>query len=159
MLDRSSLKRIISLIAIFFLFFESSLLAFSYPDFNQILGGLFIIAFLSLALWRFEYALLAVYAELFVGSMGHLFVFDIFGRPWPVRMIFFLLLMAVFFFRLARDFWRNGRLASFWQSWKKFSPRYFYYLLAFFVVFGALNSFLRGQDLAAAISDANAWLY
>src|SRR3989338_4563738 len=72
-----------------------SFFGFLYPQAGTILFFLIVFATLVASFWRFEYGLLIILAELFIGSKGYLFSFNIGETVISIRIALFLVIMAV----------------------------------------------------------------
>ncbi len=130
-----------------------SLLVFSTPVLNSILWGLIVFTVLVLSLYRLEYGIYAMFAELAIGSYGYLFAYDSLGLNLSLRMGIFLVILGVFTWNVLRD----------WQVFKEkmLRFRYLYYYLGFFAIlgWGVLNGFLSGNSFANVFFDSNGYLF
>ena len=137
-------KSILKLLGVFFLFELASFLAYLFPVINNPLFFLLAGAFLILALWKFDWAVLVLLGELFIGSKGYLLFFSLGGLLLSLRITFWLIIMAV---------WAARFILS-WIKTKKFPLQKLaqtrlglaYGLLFFFVIFGVVNALVHQQE-------------
>lgn len=143
-------------------FFLADLLSFfslSSPLLNVVIFfGLFL-AVLLLSFWRLEYGLLFVLGELFAGSMGHLFVFEVGGFSLPIRMALWGALLLSFSIRLLFQLLAKGKESEYLRALLAFSFKKQFILLFAFIIIGVLSAIFRGRELSLLFADANAWLY
>ncbi len=121
--------------------------------------GLLALATFGLALYRLEYGSLIVVAELFIGSMGHLFVLPTSGPAISLRMALWAALMLAFSYRLLAQLIKSGRKSEYYASLRAFSAGKYFWLLFFFILVGLMNGLSHGHPLTAIFLDFNAWLY
>src|SRR3989344_2277138 len=126
-----------------------SFLAHQFLWLNVILFALICSLAAVLSLWRLEYGLYFLLAELFVGSKGYLFFLDFEGFRISVRMGLFAVVFIVWLLNLFKN-----RDREFFKS-----PWPGYYLALFvFLTLGAINGLLNSQPVAWWL-DLNGWLY
>jgi len=120
---------------------------------------LLIMAFLAITLWRFEYGVLIVLAELFIGSKGYLFFTQIGEFKLSIRIAFWSIIMLIWLIRFAIDFWQR-------QTWKKqietikntkFASAF--ELLFVAILWGTLSGWFHQANFTTVFLDANAWIY
>jgi len=141
-----------------FIFFAELLSIFAYllPDFNKaafLIIGLF---FFTLSVYRLEYGVLVLLAELFIGSKGYLFYFDFGGTTISIRILFWMILMSIWLVKII------NRTAK-----TKTNPFLFYYKNKYFRYFSVLFVFIiialinggKNNDFNNLFFDFNAWLY
>ena len=117
--------------------------------------GLLIIT-LALSLYRLEYGLWIVLAELFIGSMGQLFHFSSGGLFVSGRIALWLVVLSVWLARAIINTIRERRInIAFTKS--EFFPHYL--VLFAFILIGALRGYLAGHGLSNWFFDLNGWLY
>jgi len=159
----NDLKAALKLGAVFLAaFFLADLLSF-FSLYSPLLNvvvffGLFL-AVLLLSFWRLEYGLLFVLGELFAGSMGHLFIFEVAGFSLPIRMALWGALMLAFSVRFAFQLKADGRRSEYLKAFLNFSFKKQFLFLFAFVAIGVLSALWRGRELSLLFADANAWLY
>lgn len=112
-----------------------------------------------LALYRLEYGLLIVLAELFVGSMGHLFTVSLGGPALSIRMALWFAIILAFGWRFLVQTLKSGRKGQYYTALRAFPAGKYFGLLALFVLIGLANGLLHGHPLATSFLDFNAWLY
>ena len=105
-----------------------------------------ILIVLGLSIWKLELGLFIAFAELFVGSHGHLFSFDWFS----IRMAIFVAVMLAWLVRIimkrSQYRWDDARL-------------YPWMLLGLAVVVGGLIGYLRNNELLNVFNDMNGYFY
>src|SRR3989338_5319153 len=72
-----------------------SFFGYLHPLAGAVLFWLIIAATLGMSLWRLEYGLLIALIELFIGSKGYLFSFNINDNVVSVRIAIFLIVMTI----------------------------------------------------------------
>lgn len=110
-----------------------------------------VIVLVVTAIWRLEYAILAVFGELIVGSQGHVFSAHIHGFSLSIRLALFLIVFLALFLRLIRQK-RIHDIAGQPGKWWLF-------LLIIIVLAGALYGLARGNVAANVFYDANGFLF
>lgn len=158
-MEKINYKAILFWMLAFWLMEAVSLLSFNVPLFAAASYLLVVSGVFVLSLYRLEYGLLAVLAELFIGSMGHL-ISPVWGeRAWPLRLGLFVAIMAAYFLSFSWQLWRQRARAPYWLALKEFSGRRAYALLALFFALGLANAWRLGNASGLIFSDANGWLY
>jgi hypothetical protein len=145
------------LIVLFIILAElMSLAGFIFPAIGAAAFFALVIITLALSLYRLEYGLWIVLAELFIGSMGQLFNFSSGGLFISGRIALWLIVISVWLARAVIHAILERQLnIAFFRS--KFFP---YYLILFvFVLLGALRGYLNGHGLSNWFFDLNGWLY
>jgi len=127
--------------------------------FNPSIFWLLVLAAAALTVYRTEYGLLIILAELFIGSMGHMFYLEIDGGRLPIRIGLFGVFMLVFGIKFLYQLLRERSRARYWEKLKDFSGGRFFLILAAFVVISLGNAFLGGNELQLIFNDFNAWPY
>jgi len=132
-----------------------SFLGHFYPVAGQ--AGFFVIiaAVLVLSVYRLQYGVLAGLAELFIGSQGHLFMFQAAGIDISIRIGLWLVVLAVWLGKMILD---KGYLSKL-LTWKRRELIPAFAVLLLFVGWGVVNGFLAGHSLNQIFFDANGWLY
>lgn len=139
-----------------------SFLGYLRPTINHL--GFFLIALIALiiSLYRLEYGLWLVLAELFIGSKGYLFYLDYGGINLSLRVALWLIVLAVWF---GQTVYKISKEKSFKIFRDEFSFKTrggvnkFFALLFLFIGWGLLNGFLNRNDFNNIFFDFNAWLY
>ncbi len=159
MFEKISFKKI-SIILISFLAIELlSYLALFFPILNYLIFSFLVLSVIALSFFRLEYGLLIVLAEVFVGSMGHLFVIPLGSYVISIRIALWLALMSVFIVKFIWQLIKNKKNSFYFQSLKSFNAGKYFALLALFVVISLVNAYFRGHELTLIYSDFNSWLY
>ncbi|MBI4779133.1 O-antigen ligase family protein, partial [Candidatus Falkowbacteria bacterium] len=121
-------------------------------------GAFFIIIILVLilSLYRLEYGLYVLLAELLAGSFGYLFYFEANGFKISIRVALWLIIMSVWLAKTIIRLAKTKRLElDFFRS-----PYLFYFLALFiFIALGAINGLLKNNSLSNIFFDFNNWLY
>ena len=129
------------------------------PLVNQVTFGVLIVATFLVALYKLEYGWLIVLGELFIGSMGRLFVVEISGFTLSLRMALWLVILTVFVGKLIHDWFKNKQAGAYFQALKNFKPGKYFLILALLIIIGLVNAYARGNDLLLIFNDFNGWLY
>lgn len=136
---------------LFIIFVEIvSYAAYFYPTINTVGFFLILLFTLLLSLKKLEYGVYLILAELFIGSKGYLFFFDISGTSISIRLGLFLVVLGVWIFKLLK----NKRLE--FRSSNLFK---WYLLLFLFIIWGVINGFLKGNEFNHIFFDFNGWLF
>lgn len=114
---------------------------------------------LILSLYRLEYGLLAVFGELFIGSMGRMFTINLGGLDLSIRMSFWLIVMLVFAGKFIWSLKKSGRNSAYLIALRNFHFKYYFLIIFGAFLIGILKAFISGNELGLIFSDANAWLY
>ncbi len=130
-----------------------SFFGYLHPQAGVVLFWLIAAATLGLSLWRLEYGLLIVLAELFIGSKGYLFSLDIGGVVISIRIALFLVIMAVW---LAKKIFSN-KVSSFKFQVSSFST-WFLFLFAALAI-GLIQAIILRNDYGNIFFDFNAFLF
>jgi len=152
-------KKLLIVLAIFLTVEILSAVGLSFPAVNQIIFGLLVLASLILTFYSLEYGLLVILAELFIGSLGHLFYLNIGGGQLTIRIALWLVLMFVFAWRFLTQIIKQKVRSAYWLSLKSFPGKKFFGVLFLFILIGLINGLIRGQAPALIFADFNAWLY
>lgn len=135
----------------YFAFFNTSLLKISFI--------LIALAGAALAIYKLEYGILILLAELLIGSKGYLFYWPLGAKLIPIRMVLWVVVMTVFSVKFLKQFIKSGKASEYYQKIANFSCSKYFLLLGFFVVIGVVNGFLRGHSLSNIFFDFNAFIY
>ncbi len=124
-----------------------SFVAYFFPFFNKVTFFVILGLTLVLTLEKLDYGLYILLAELFIGSKGYLFYFDVGSVSVSLRIALFLVVMAVCLYRRIekRDF--------------KFNLNKWWWILFAFIVWGFVWGIIRGNSFQNVFFDFNAWLY
>lgn len=107
------------------------------------------VAFFSVALWKMEYALLALFAELFFGSWGRMLEWSVGGQKISIRLALFLLFFLAWAIRLLlkRERWERPPFAR------------ALLLVGACVAWGVAQGFLQGHTASNVFFDVNGYLF
>src|SRR3989338_2483678 len=128
----------------------ASFASFIMPPLNAVFFIALAVGALVLTLYKFEYGLLLMLAEIFVGSKGYLFWIEIGDARISLRMALFIIVVAV---------WLVGQIKNRVQNVKFTGIPRCYWPLFLAIAWGVLNGWVRGNSLSNIFSDANAWAY
>jgi len=162
-------------IFLFLLFFEiASFAGYLNPVVNVLVFGLILFFCLILSLKKLEYGVYFVLAELFIGSKGYLFYFNLADVSVSLRIGLFLIVMSVWLLRflerpplnpLLIKEGKEGWLKKFFSLPKDYllfrkSKFFKYYILFFiFILWGLIWGVIRGNSFDNLFFDFNGWLY
>jgi len=133
-----------------------SFLGYYYQIINNIVFIIIAILAVALALYKLEYGLWILLAELLVGSFGYLFYFETGGFKLSIRIALWLIIVSVWLAKAIIKLVKTKKLElSFFRS-----PYSFYFLTLFiFIALGAINGFLKNNLLNNIFFDFNNWLF
>jgi hypothetical protein len=133
-----------------------SFLGYYYPAVNFTAFFIIIALVLILSLYRLEYGLFILLAELLIGSFGYLFYFEAGGFKISIRIALWLIVMSVWLAGAVIKSVKTKKLElEFFRS-----PYLFYFSALFiFIALGAVNGFLKNNSLNNIFFDFNNWLY
>lgn len=139
-----------------------SLIGHIYPLVNNVVFFLIILAFIFVSIYKIEYGLMILLAELFIGSFGRLFAFPLFGFPLSIRIALWFVFLLIWFAKEIADL-RRRRFVD-WKSIFGIKDSenqivFAFFGLFFFVIWGFANGLLNQSGFGAVFSDFNAWLY
>ncbi|MFA5131163.1 MAG: O-antigen ligase family protein [Patescibacteria group bacterium] len=152
-------KKIYLYLGIFALIELISYFAWQIPVLNLSAFCLIIAGAVILSIYRLEYGLLLILAELFIGSMGHLFVYSSGAFSISIRMALWALVLLIFTFKFITQLIKRGKNSPYLKSLMSFYGAKHFLLLAIFVLVGIANAYFRGHSLNLIFSDVNSWLY
>jgi len=114
----------------------------------------FVLFALILGLWKREFALYLAFLELTMGSFGYLLSFHAWGLNLSLRMALFAVIMGLWAYDLIVN--RKSQISSF-----KINRRAVFSLALFLIIwiFGILEGYLRGNNLADIALDSNSYLF
>jgi len=110
---------------------------------------------LTLSFKNPRYGLAVAAGELLIGSFGRLFAYDAGGVNLSVRMLIWLIIMAVWLAATARRLIKGEPLAEILRL--PYGP--YLYTLVGLVILGLVIGYGRGHSLANIFFDFNNWLY
>lgn len=134
-----------------FIFEALSLSAYYYPPL-KLIGGIILVIFTLVATWRnLEFGLLILFAELIIGSKGHLLELSFVSG----RMLIFGVVMLVYLVQLIKKEERAKLIAA----WLEFKSKKALIALAFFVITSLMIALANTTKLADIFADFNSWLF
>ncbi|MEK7203020.1 MAG: O-antigen ligase family protein [Patescibacteria group bacterium] len=133
-----------------------SFAGFLFPMVNVIAFFVLTILVLIIALYKPEYGLAILFAELFIGSKGYSFYFTFNGMTISLRIAFWLIIMSVWIGETIIAWIKNKKLSiAFCQS-----SYFFYFIILFiFIAWGLINGAINHNQLDNLFFDFNGWLY
>jgi O-antigen ligase len=139
-----------------FLFELLSFLGYLYPTLNKAIFLIIILSTLIVSLYKLEYGLGIVFAELFIGSKGYLFYFENNGFNFPLRIALWLIIISVWAAQLIIKLVREKKLEAAFLG----SPYYKYFLFFFiFISWGVIRGLINRNGFNNIFFDFNNWLY
>lgn len=157
--NKKSLQKIFVYLGLFLVVEIFSFFALSYSNFNSVVFVFLVLACFGFTLYKLEYGLLFVLAELFIGSMGHLLILPIEGFSISIRVALWLVVLLVYVIKFVDQLIKDGKSGLYLQSILNLSTKKYFLIFAFFIVIGLLNAYWRGHELSLIFGDFNAWLY
>ena len=146
-------------LAAIFLVEAMSLFGHFYPWVELYAFAMLTVLFFVFCIIKIEYGLLILLTELFIGSFGRLFVFEFADKGISIRMVFWLIFLAVW---AGRQIWffikKDERLLSI-KDFKNNKIFYLYSLLFIFIAWGLVNAYLNNTSLTNIFLDFNAWAF
>jgi len=128
-----------------------SFFVFNFKEFQNYVFALFAIFSVLLFLYKIEYGIYAVFAELCIGSLGKIIVFDAFGFDFTLRMFLWLCAITSFFIlKLIKK-----------ENIKFFRSDFFipYLFLGFTVSLGVIFGVFGGYHLKDVFLDVNNYAF
>lgn len=160
------MKKIITSNFKFFLLALLLIEAFSFLGdyFSLLAKPLFVLAaggVLFLTIKDLRYGLWLAFAELFIGSQGYLFSFDVAGASISIRMAIWLIVLAVWAGKFLDKIIKKRSEEKRIPPLKILRSSYFslFLILGLFIVWGGINGFIGGNSFNNIIFDINGWLY
>jgi O-antigen ligase len=133
-----------------------SLFGYLLPNFNKAAFLIIILLTLILSLYKLEYGIWIVLAELFIGSKGYLFFFEYGGLVVSIRIVLWLIVMSVWAGKVITNWLKTKKLdIPFLKS--SYSPYFFILFLS--IVWGLINGILNNNEFNNLFFDFNNWLY
>lgn len=142
-----------------------SFIAYFFPLFNKVAFFVILGLTLILTLEKLEYGLYILLAELFIGSKGYLFYFDLGGTSVSLRIALFLIVMGVWFAKyvIARSRATKQSLDSEIATPPTVARNdglmRWYWILFAFIAWGFVWGLIRGNSFQDLFFDFNGWLY
>jgi len=154
-----NLGKLFKLLALLLLVEVLSYLSFLFPDISPYIFSALALVALGLSFYRLEYGLLLVLAELFVGSMGHLFYFTVGSYQVPLRIVLWGIVLLAYVIKFIGQLIKEKSQSAYWQKIKNWPLLKYFLLLFLFIIIALLNGLLHGHGFMTIFSDFNAWLY
>lgn len=133
-----------------------SYLGYLSPVVNKLFFVMIVLATLWLTLKDLRFGILAVLAELFIGSKGYLYFFAIGDTVISLRIALWIVVMGVWLAQTLLKLIRNKKLEiGFFKS----SFAIYFGVFSLFIIFGVVNGILRNNSLNNVFFDFNSWLY
>jgi len=117
---------------------------------NQVLFWLIILGTLIISLWKLEYGFWIVCVELFIGSFGYLFFYDLGDFRISIRLGIFLAVFISWFILAIKKKQFIFKRSKLWKSWL---------ILFIFILLGIFLGLQNGNDAKNIFFDFNAYLY
>lgn len=139
-----------------------SLLGYIYPVVNSSAFFLTLLIFIPLTIYRLEYGVLAVLAELVIGSKGYLFDFNFQNFSLSIRIALWLSVMTVWFVKETAEFIKDKEKKP--NLLKKVnlifqgSNKFFAILFAAIILSGIIGIFKHNND-AYIFDEFKRWTY
>jgi hypothetical protein len=134
-----------------------SFIGFKFDIINSLVFSLLVLATLGLSLYKLEYGIFIIIAELIIGSKGYLFSLQLFDVSLSIRIALWLIIMSVWstkiFLKLIKGSTRP--LANIIKT-KTFQ---FHVPLFIFIIWGLVNGILQKNSFNNIFDDFNAWLF
>lgn len=144
-------SKTIPIVFLLIVIFETlSFLGFNFPLVNKIAFMAIILATFIISLWKLEYGFWIVLTELFIGSFGYLFSYNLGDFNFSVRLGLFLALFLAWFIHFLKS-----RKLEFRQS-NLFWP---FVIFIAFIIGGVAVGYLKHNLLKNIFFDANGYLY
>lgn len=127
-----------------------SFLGFNFPSVDKIAFILIVLATFFISLWKLEYGLWIVLSELFIGSFGYLFSYNLGSFNISVRLCLFIVIFIA---------WLIHSLKSRKLEFKKSNLFWPFIILVAFIILGVLIGYLKHNLFKNIFFDVNGYLY
>jgi hypothetical protein len=149
---------------LFIILFELiSLCGYLWPLWNKLFFIILAVSFLIICLKRLDVGVYIILAELFIGSKGYLFYYDLGGALISIRIAFWLIIMGVWFMKASEYLIkkRKNKNIKLDNYCRFFKSKLFYYFIALFAIFGLglILGFINGNSFNNIFDDFNAYLF
>jgi len=158
-MHKKDLSFIFTLLPVFAILEFLSFRAAFNPGLEQIVFWVLTAIIIVISFYRLEYGLLLALAELFMGSMGHLFYISVAGHTFSIRMVLWLTIILVFAAKFIKQLIKDKKQSHYWQNIKSLSVWKILGALGFFIILGLLSGFYHHNGATFIFDDFNAWLY
>jgi hypothetical protein len=131
-----------------------SFLTFLNPGLNNVIFLTILFIILITALYRLEYTVYILFAELIIGSKGYLFSLHFHNEVISIRMVIWLIIMSVWLYKYSIVLLKT-------KYWPKMPiPNITLFLALFaFILLGIANGLWHHNGPANIFFDFNAWLF
>jgi len=133
-----------------------SFAGYLFPAINAPAFFIIILLALALSLYRLEYGLAILLAELFIGSKGYLFYFTSNGLTISLRIALWLIIISVWLGQTINSWIKNKKLEINFCHSSYFS---YFVILFLFIFWGIINGWLNHNEPSNLFFDFNSWLY
>lgn len=151
-----SYKNIRSAFLFIFLIELISLSGYLVPAISKIAFFIIVLLTFILSIYKLEYGIYIALAELFIGSKGYLFYFEIGGISVSIRIALWLIIMSVWLSQLIIHLAKRGEIKT--QFLKSYNSKYLI-IFFIFILWGVINGILNKNKLDNIFFDFNNWLY
>ncbi|MFA6514214.1 MAG: O-antigen ligase family protein [Patescibacteria group bacterium] len=153
-------KQVAVLLGIFLFLEIISIFGFSFSFVNQSAFFILVLITLVLSIYKLEYGLLLVLAELMIGSKGYLFYLPLGeGSLLSLRLVIWSILMIVFLIKFLISLKKLGYESPYFKKIKDFVFWKPYLILAILVLTGLVSAIIYKNNLIDIFLDFNAWIY
>lgn len=132
-----------------------SFCGFLYPSFNKACFLTILIIALIASIKKLEYGIYILLAELFAGSFGYMFFYDLNGTAISLRMGLFLIIMSGWLSKMTNKKNREEGIKLIKEN--KFIK--YYFLLYVFLIWGVIAGFLYRNGASNVFFDSNGYIY
>lgn len=123
--------------------------------FGTVVAGVFL-----LGVWKLEYAVAALFAELIIGSKGYLLSITVDHATISLRMALFAVMLAAWIITEIRMYSRQDKgQKTFLALYRESHLLKWYSLIVGIAAIGVVNGVMQGNITALIFADSNAWLF
>lgn len=159
-LNKKDFKIIFYFVSLFLGLEIISALGFLWPFLNVLFFFLILLSSVYLSIKKLEYGLLAVLAELVIGSKGYLFYFPLNDNiTISLRLALWSVYMLIFVFYFLKQVKQKKLQAEYLVNLKNFYFKKQFLVLSLAVIIGLISAFLYKNEITNIFFDFNAWLY
>lgn len=138
-----------------------SLIGHIFPLVNAVCFFIIIILFVLISIYKIEYGLYILFAELFIGSFGRLFAVNVFDFSLSIRIAMWFFFLLVWF---SKEIIRLLRGQTNWKNIIGIKSEsnyllYTFFALFIFIILGFVNGLIMHQSFSHVFLDFNGWLY
>jgi len=132
-MNLKNIKSRVGFIVLSFLFLDLlSYLAFFNSSLLKISFLFIVLASIAITIYKLEYGILILLAELLIGSKGYLFYWPLGDKLIPIRMILWAAVMIIFSLKFLKQFIKSGKASEYYQKIINFSYLKYFSLLGLF---------------------------